>query len=401
MQASSTPSLYLQFARGWDKFWFSKADPTPLGLIRLCAGAIIFYTHLAYSYDLLDLFGPAAWVDLPAIIAYRDEVPHYLRSEDWKELPDYRPPTQADAVLGKKERDFILTWEGMHPSTTYSQGFFAWSIFFHLHDPTWIWVVHGANLVVFFLFAIGCCTRVTSVLAWLAGMSYIQRSPVSLFGQDTMSNLLMMYLMIGPSGAALSVDALIRRLTANRRGQGAADGQTADIAPTASVSANLALRLLQVHFCFIYLAAGLSKLQGTSWWNGTALWATLANPEFAPVHLAPYHSFLRFLCEHRWLWEIVMTGGVFYTLALEISFPFLVWDRRLRWLMVIGSVLLHTGITLFMGLSAFSLLMVTIVFSFVPAERIRRVTEPLEQLVCGLFEQMLPAVRPIAQTARS
>ena len=38
---------------------------------------------------------------------------------------------------------------------------------------------------------------------------------------------------------------------------------------------------MQVHFCIIYLASGASKLQGPAWWNGTALWQTIANYEFA------------------------------------------------------------------------------------------------------------------------
>jgi hypothetical protein len=67
-----------------------------------------------------------------------------------------------------------------------------------------------------------------------------------------------------------------------------------------------------------------------------------------------------------------MTGGVLYTLVLEISFPYLVWKRELRWLMVAGSVLLHTFIGLFMGLVTFGLLMIALVLSFVPPEALHR-----------------------------
>ena len=45
------PLLWLW--EGWSRFWFSPADPKPLGLIRLCAGLIIFYVHLAYTPDPL------------------------------------------------------------------------------------------------------------------------------------------------------------------------------------------------------------------------------------------------------------------------------------------------------------------------------------------------------------
>ena len=53
--------------------------------------------------------------------------------------------------------------------------------------------------------------------------------------------------------------------------------------PVKSVSANFALRLLQIHVCIIYAAAGLSKLPGAKWWDGTAIWYTIANFEFAPM----------------------------------------------------------------------------------------------------------------------
>ena len=252
---------------GWNRFWFRPADPTPLGLIRICAGLVILYIHAMYSYDLLALFGPNAWSDLPGMIAYRDEVPHYMRSQSWKEMPDYQPPTQTDPALAKKEREDMLTWDGIHPSKAYAQGYFAWSIFFHITNPTWIWIAHLANLAIFFLLTIGFCTRFVSVLAWLAAQSYIQRSPISLFGQDTILNFVLMYLMIGPSGAALSVDRLIQRYVrswrvlraraSSRKSAGLrAEEDTLELGrPAPSISANLALRLLQVHICIVYLAS--------------------------------------------------------------------------------------------------------------------------------------------------
>ena len=39
-----------------------------------------------------------------------------------------------------------------------------------------------------------------------------------------------------------------------------------------AITANLAIRLIQVHFCVIYAYAGLSKLQGGAWWSGEAVW---------------------------------------------------------------------------------------------------------------------------------
>lgn len=361
--------------RGWERFWFHPADPSTLGMIRICAGLIVFYVQLATCFDLEAFVGPKAWVDQTSFRQYREEAPWIQRSSTWREIDPSFPAENAF------EREFMLRWDGLaNPRQVDSKGYYGWSIWYFVTDPDWMKVTQGVILVLVFLFTIGLCTRVTSVLVWLATLSFVQRAPTILFGMDTMINIVLLYLMLGPSGAALSVDQLLEHFRKVRRARREGLPAPAWAWPTPSVSGNMALRLLQVHFCIIYMAAGLSKLQGNTWWNGTAVWGTLVNPEFCPVGRDWYMAGLRFLCEHRWLWELVMTGGVLYTLTLEIAFPFLVWDRRFRWLMVLGAVFLHTGITLFMGLSAFSLMMVTMVLSFVPAERVQwlvtRLTAP-------------------------
>jgi hypothetical protein len=77
---------------------------------------------------------------------------------------------------------------------------------------------------------------------------------------------------------------------------------------------------------------------------------------------------LRWLCQNRLIWEVLMTMGTWFTLALEISLPFLVWVRGFRPIMVLGAIALHTAIALTMGLTVFSLLMATLVMSFIPGE---------------------------------
>lgn len=369
----------LPLLRAWDRFWFTPADPTVLGLIRIFAGLVVLYVHAAYTYDLGELLGPDAWVDSRAMTEHRTEFPWPARSQDWSEMTPTTPLPPADAA----EAASMGRW-GLNPRQAYAHGYYVWSLWFHVTDPRQMAVAHAAVLAILFLFTVGCCTRVTSVLAWLAAVSYIHRTPTSLFGMDTMTNILLIYLMIGPSGAALSVDRLAAAWLAGRRGGKHSGhgflhaGRTTPPAP--SVSANLALRLMQVHFCLIYFAAGLSKLLGRAWWNGTAVWGTFANPEFAPLHDPLYAAALAWLCRHRWAWELVMSGGVVYTLALEISFPFLVWDRRFRGLMVLGAVFLHTAIALAMGLVPFGLAMLALVLSFLPADAVRRWFGKLDRL---------------------
>ncbi len=124
-----------------------------------------------------------------------------------------RPPPAYPASAKEKEEifDYMAKHSGFDPRLAYSIGQPAWSIWFHVTDPAAMTVIHGLVVLVTFLFTIGLCTRVTSVLTWMTSLWYIHRNPVLLFGVDTMMVILLLYLMIGPSGAALSVDRLIAR----------------------------------------------------------------------------------------------------------------------------------------------------------------------------------------------
>jgi hypothetical protein len=337
-----------QFWGGWDRFWFKPADPTTLGFIRILCGLVILYVHLDYSFGLLSYVGPDAWMDL--------DVANYVRHENKSYMPS----------------------DGWGGPTVLVEGNPIWSVFYHVSDPRWIWAIHVAILVAMALFTVGFCTPITSVLAWAGALCYVQRAPMTLFGQDTMMVILLTYLMIGPSGAALSVDRWLERRRANRRGE-------PDSGQAPAMSANFIIRLMQIHLCIIYLAAGTSKLLGSTWWAGIALWRTYANYAFAPFDVAFYRDFLVFLCKHRLLWELVMSGGVVLTLFVELGFPFLVWIKRLRWTMVAGAVLLHTGIGLVMGLVTFSLFMMILLYSFVPPEATRQLVAALGAQARWLF----------------
>jgi len=286
----------------------------------------------------------------------------YVRDyrKKWGDPPPPYPQDEAEAVYFDQYR---LKW-GYDPRILYARGSAITSIWFHVTDPTWMAGIHATLILIAILFTAGFATRITSVLTWAAMLSYIHRAPSSLFGQDTMMNIVLIYLMIGPSGAALSLDRLIAKWWARRRG-----GPKPPAEPVPRVSANVAIRLLQIHVCFIYAGAGFSKLHGTTWWDGTAVWSTLANYEFAPIQFPPYMAFLRYLGRNPLLWHIFMTTGTYFTLFFEITYAFLIWLRPTRWLLLAMAIVLHGFIGMFMGLKTFSLIMLVMNMAFLtPAE---------------------------------
>jgi Vitamin K-dependent gamma-carboxylase len=368
--------------RGWEQFWFAPGDPTTLGFMRLVGGVLIFYVHLAYSFDLQTFMGADAWLRRDTVNYVRSEMPVWSPPATWDKASDVVPQNER----GRRD---LEEWSTA-PNQVVDRGRHIFSIWFHITDPVQMRWAHGIVLLCIFLFAIGFCTRVTSVLTWVALLSYINRSHISVFGIDTMMTILTTYLVIGPSGAAFSVDRLIERRLAARRGHPIAPWQPAD----PSVTANLALRLLQIHFCVVYLISGLSKLQGGMWWQGLATWGTMANYEFSPMNSHLYMEYLRWLCSSHWLWETVLTATSAMTLILECTFMMLVWNKKLRWLYVSGAALFHVNIAIFMGLFCFSIVMLAFLLCFVPGVTIREVLR-------SFFDRRQRASAEAAQTLRA
>jgi len=281
---------------GWNSFWFAPSDPAPLCLIRLFGGAMLFYTHLVWSFDLEAFFGATSWT------------------------------SEQGAVLLKPDS-------------------FTWSYFWLIDSPAVLWTVHILALVVFAMLALGLFTRIVSVLAFLAALSYVHRVPGALFGLDQINGMLAMYLMIGPSGAYFSLD----RLLARRRGK----IPPGPVPP--STSATIATRLIQIHMCIIYLFAGMSKLTGLSWWDGTAMWLSVANLEYQSVDMTWMARWPRLvnLCTHA-------------TVFWEVYYCALIWPRRLRPLMLMLAVPMHLGIAVCLGMVTFGLIMLIANIAFIP-----------------------------------
>ena len=241
----------------------------------------------------------------------------------------------------------------------------AWSFWFLVPDgwlrPAWL-----ACLAVLVLYTAGLWSRATAVLAWAIVVSTARRVPMALFGFDQALSTWMLYLAVtGASGQAVSLD----RFLARRRAAWAAvarrrpDGRwvVGPGAPAPTVTANLALRLIQLHLALIYGMAGLAKLQGQAWWTGQAIWGVLASAEFRVFDLT-------WLVDHPWLLNLMTHAS----LALELGYPALIWVRRLRPLLLAAVALLHAGIGLTApGLIEFGLTMLAGNLAFVSGPWLR------------------------------
>ncbi|MCH2115799.1 MAG: HTTM domain-containing protein [Pirellulales bacterium] len=303
--------------KAWNRFWFAPSDPATLCLIRLLAGSLLFYTHLVWSWDLQAFLGPDGWLPV-----------EYLR--------DLHARPAADGPQ----------WS-------------VWSLFFWIEKPWMLWCVHVFALLVFFFLMLGLFSRTTAVLGFLLAVTYAHRiSPGAYFGLDKINCMLALYLMLGPCGARYSLDR-IRRL--NR-------GDNRPVLPSAS--ANLTIRLIQLHLCIIYLFSGLAKHMGENWQAGTAVWWAVANLEYQSIDMT-------------WLagWPTLVALATHATVFWEIFYCCLIWNRFARPLVLWMAVAVHGGIALFMGMITFGLAMLYANLAFLKPATVRRWVDPLADRV--------------------
>jgi hypothetical protein len=202
----------------------------------------------------------------------------------------------------------------------------------YLDSPAALWTAHIVALIVMAMLTVGLFTRVVSVLACVITLSYCHRLAGALFGLDQINAMLAMYLMIGPCGEVYSVD----RWLASRRSVKPLS------TPRASVTANIAIRLIQFQMCVIYLFGGIGKMRGETWWDGSALWLAIFSYEYQSLDAT-------WLAQWPWLIALLTHVTVFW----ETFYCVLVWPRLTRPVMLALAVLVHGGICLFLGMITF------------------------------------------------
>ncbi len=281
---------------GWDQFWFTPARPHTLCVIRILTGAMMFYTHLVWAYGSSEFMAEDAWI--PASVARETALPY------------------------------------------------AWSHLFYVESPTVLMLLHVGALVVFLLLTLGVFSRVMAVAAWLLTVAYCHRMQGALFGLDQINAMLGMYLMLGPCGAVYSFDRWWKT-----RGSEA----PAEVQP--SVAANIAIRLIQVHLCVIYLFSGIGKTKGSMWWDGSAVWFSVANYEYQSLDMT-------WIVSAPWLIALLSHLTLFW----ELFYCALIWPRRTRPIMLAIAVGVHGGIMLFLGMITFGGVMLIANLAFVSPE---------------------------------
>jgi hypothetical protein len=296
---------------GWSQFWFAPTDAFGLHLVRVATGVLLLAWLLPLAGNVEALFGLQGWFDQKAFVEARAldpmNVPKPVSRDNWSLL--YLAGRSGPALQA----------------------------------------MYWGSVGVLVLFTLGIATRLTAVGAWVVVVSF---TATPLFDEeiDPLLNLLTLYLALG----YLLLGQWSWRLGWKGRLFGSRDSVLFSRLlgkgppPPPSVGANVALRLLQVHFAILVVTTGLSKLQVGEWWTGVPHWYNLLPPLTTTMdHIN------RVRAEGPWF--LTQLNVLAYaTLGWQIFFPTFAWRGGwCRLLLLGGAVAGWLGLALLYKLPLF------------------------------------------------
>ncbi|WTW96204.1 HTTM domain-containing protein [Streptomycetaceae bacterium NBC_01309] len=248
----------------------------------------------------------------------------------------------------------------------------------------WFELMFAVAVLATALFVLGWHTRAMSVLFCVMVVSFNSRSLLMTDSGDTVLLLMSFYLMFTACGRVWSLDARRARRTGLPRSPGPGHEWGVFVALFAVVAAGLllpwwaslagasivltgmwrlpleleqlraalvaamhhcALLVIAAQVCIIYAAAGLFKVQGKTWQDGTAMHYALNLEYFQPFPA------LSGVVDGGEVWG---TALAYLTVFTQVGFAFLVFAKRAKYAVIAIMLGMHLGIAVLLGLPAFS-----------------------------------------------
>ena len=283
-------------AEGWTRFWFEPQPTSTLGVVRIAFGIVVLGWTVSLAPDLKTFFGRSGLVPFQPSVQWWFDPLNSFRS---------------DAAL---------------------------------------YALYAVLLVGAICLLVGFYSRIASIVVFLGVLTLERRNPYIFNSGDLLVRNLAFYLMLAPTGVALSLDRW--RKAKDRFWEFPARPPWG-------------LRLIQIQLAATYAATVWAKVQGTTWNNGTAVSFALRLEDLQRFHVPGFIT-------HSIVASNIMTLG---TLALEASLAILVWNRKARPYVLLLGVLMHVAIAINIMVGFFTMAILTAYLAFIPPDTMARVIE--------------------------
>jgi hypothetical protein len=308
-------------------------DPFGLHCVRVLAGLLFLYWLLPFAGYEAEFFSLGGWFDGTAF-------------------------REISRLPGAPAINWSL-WYAFGPDTS----------------PAVFTAMYWLCLAVLVLFTLGVYPRVTAVLSWVVVASCVA-NPAIQDEADWLLPVLAFYLMLAYILAGQRTPG--RTPVWHILGPAWPFGKPGRDEPfwrRESVGANVALRLLQVHFAIIMVTSGLHKLQFGDWWAGLALWYPLHPP--LETGLAEVLAMRTGSGFYFFLLSVLTYAG----LAWQLAFPAFAWRRGwCRAVLLGGAAVGCLSMAFLYRIPVFGPLVLVFCLAYLTPTEWHRLTAPLARL---------------------
>ncbi len=242
-----------------------------------------------------------------------------------------------------------------------------WWGYFSAGDSASVFTAKFAVLGIFGLMLLfGLFSRVSTIAVFFMSTSLIALGPTSTDTEDIIFRILMFWMCFADTSQRLSLDRVIARKRGKLVDIGGLRPVRNGLLPMwARVPlSNMAVCLIGGQLIIVYVMAGVAKLRGALWRDGTAIYYP-----FHAEYLSPWPELSHLL------------GGIppmvyfmsWMSVVIQILFPILLLQRHTRLFIVFSMVMLHIGIAVTLGLGLFSLAMCGADLVFVRDESVEKI----------------------------
>ncbi|MCA9805275.1 MAG: HTTM domain-containing protein [Cyanobacteria bacterium HKST-UBA02] len=290
---------FRELADLWYRIWFKPQSPAPLCLFRILIGSIILISSLYWWPDLMTWFGYDGVVSVETMFQFEES-----------------------------NRLSILNW--LPP------------------DNRFVYVLYALLMLSGLSFTLGFKSKLSAIILFLCLTSFHHRNLLIFHSGDTLLRVCMFLLMFGPIGKMYSIDSWLARKSDRED-------------PEPVLCSPWVQNLLRFQIAIVYAQSSLAKLEGESWWNGTAVYYALHMQDFSKFPVPFIFDSIPAIQFATWS-----------TLLIEIALFTLIWIRDLRYYVLAAGVVLHLGIDWSMNLPFFEILMIASYVVFIKPEDVER-----------------------------
>ncbi|MCM2588073.1 HTTM domain-containing protein [Rossellomorea marisflavi] len=209
-----------------------------------------------------------------------------------------------------------------------------------LYNPTYFNLFYYLGLLLMVLYTLGIGSNFFNLIIYVFVYTLYKANPNLLDGGNNILIIVLFYMIFTNNTEYFSLHKLTRK------------------SPYRNIVHNLFFVMIIIQVCILYFFAGFFKAQGSMWFHGSALYYVLNLEAFDMEFTDGMKNFVLSS-------PALLTFGAYSAIFTQLFFPFLVFNKYVRYLILLGSIAFHLSILMFMGLAQFAIIMIALDLQFI------------------------------------